>query len=156
MIQTSRKWWGLLGLSGLLSLQVEAQINNMPFVSSELSVFSTQPSDFDNDGNADILWRNATTGENWMYRMYENYILKSSPINAVTDLNWKVVGVHDFDDDGNGDILWRHAVTGENWLYLMDGNSIKASVGINTVKDLNWKVVGVADFDGDSKADILW
>src|SRR6266851_4930956 len=50
--------------------------------------------DFDGDGKADILWRNSSTGENYIYPMNgttilgtEGYILK------VLDLNWQVAGV---------------------------------------------------------------
>ena len=114
--------------------------------------------DFNGDGKADVLWRNATTGENYLYPMNGTAILGTEGyLRRVADLNWKVVGIGDFDGDGRADILWRNSSTGENYLYFMDGTTIKPTEGyIRAVADQNWKVAGVGDFDGDGKADILW
>ena len=114
--------------------------------------------DFDGDAKVDILWRNTSTGENYIYFM-DGTTIKATEgfIRTVADQNWQVAGIGDFDGDGKDDILWRHAVTGQNYLYPMDGLAIKPTEGyLRSVADLNWKVVGVADFDGDGKSDILW
>jgi FG-GAP-like repeat/FG-GAP repeat len=113
--------------------------------------------DFDGDGKADILWRNSSTGQNYIYFMDATAIIGEGFIRTVADQNWRVAGVGDFDGDGTDDILWRHAVTGDNYLYPMNGLAIKPGEGfLRTVADLNWKIAGVGDFDGDGKADILW
>ena len=112
--------------------------------------------DFDGDGKADILWRHATTGLNYLYLMDGDSIASHGGINTIADLNWQVKGIADFNGDGKADILWRHATTGLNYLYLMNGASIASHGGINTIADLNWQVKGIADFNGDGKADILW
>jgi hypothetical protein len=114
--------------------------------------------DFDGDGKADIVWRNSSTGENYVYLMDGTAIKPGEGyIRTVADANWQVAGVGDFDGDGKDDILWRNAVTGENYLYPMDGLTIKPGEGyLRTVADLGWKVVGVGDLDGDGKADVLW
>src|SRR6266404_3626453 len=117
--------------------------------------------DFDGNGKADILWRNFSTGENYIYSMDNTPLVREGYIRTVSDLNWQVVAVGDFDGDGKADILWRNGATGENYIYPMDLVSnvitIKATEGyIRTVSDLNWRVVGAGDFNGDGKADILW
>ncbi len=110
--------------------------------------------DFNGDGKDDILWRNAATGENYIYPMDGLAILGTEGyLRTVADLNWNIAGVGDFDGDGKADILWRNASTGENYLYPMNGTAIKPMEGyLRTVADLNWQVAGVGDFDGDGKA----
>jgi hypothetical protein len=114
--------------------------------------------DLDGDGNSDILWRNAATGENYLYPMNGTAILGTEGyLRTVSDLDWKVVGTGDFDGDGNADILWRNASTGENYLYPMNGTAILGTEGyLRTVADLAWKVQATGDYDGDGKADVLW
>ena len=113
--------------------------------------------DFDGDGKADILWRNSTTGQNYIYFMDGSTIKPSEGFIRTVPLAWTVTGIGDFDSDGKDDILWRNTVTGENYLYPMDGLSIKPSEGyLRTVADQSWQVAGIGDFDGDGKSDILW
>jgi hypothetical protein len=112
--------------------------------------------DFNGDGKSDILWRNSTTGENYIYMMNGMAIANEGYIRSVADRNWQVAGVGDFDGDGKDDIVWRNAATGENYLYLMSAFDITSEGYLRTVADTSWKIVAVADVDGDSKADILW
>jgi len=112
--------------------------------------------DFDGDSRSDILWRNAGTGENYVYSMNGASIAGEGNLRTVADLNWRVAGLGDFDGDGLSDILWRNAATGENYVYFMNGLSIMNEGYLRTVADLNWQVAGVGDFDGDGKSDVLW
>jgi hypothetical protein len=80
--------------------------------------------DSDGDGKADILWRNQSTGQNWLWAMNGFDIKNSSSINTIS-LDWEIGGRGDVDGDGKSDIVWRNKVTGRNWVYLMDGANIK-------------------------------
>jgi hypothetical protein len=112
--------------------------------------------DFDGDGKADILWRNLSTGENYIYLMNGTSIAGEGYLRTVADRNWQVVGVGDFNGDGRADVLWRNSSTGENYMYLMNGISIAGEGHLRTVADRTWRVVGVGDFNGDGRADVLW
>src|SRR5436190_2083597 len=112
--------------------------------------------DFDGDGRADILWRNSSTGQNYIYAMNGLTIASEDYLRTVADQAWQVQGIGDFDGDGRDDILWRNISTGENYIYLMNGWAIASGGFIRTVADQAWQVKGIGDFDGDGKADILW
>ncbi|HET7125688.1 MAG TPA: VCBS repeat-containing protein [Lysobacter sp.] len=108
--------------------------------------------DFDGDGRSDILWRNATTGQNGIWRSGNSgtrlYVAK------VSNLDWKVAAIGDFDGDRRSDILWRNARTGANVIWR-SGNHLTAQ-SVAAVTSKAWKVVATGDFDGDGKWDLVW
>jgi hypothetical protein len=130
-------------------------ISGKTFTVTQSGVWA-QKSDFNGDGKPDILWRNASTGENYVWYMDGVTVLGGGNLPTVADQNWKIVGVADFNNDGKPDIIWRNVYTGENYAWYMDGVTVLGGGNLPTVADQNWKVVGVADFNNDNKPDILW
>jgi len=112
--------------------------------------------DVDADGLSDIVWRNSSTGENYVYFMNGLSIVNEGYLRTVEDPDWHIDGVGDFDGDGNADLFWRNTGTGETYIYLMDGLSIRGEGYVRTVADLDWRIVGTGDFNGDGRNDILW
>ena len=110
--------------------------------------------DFNGDGNADIFWRNGTTGDTYTYLMNGLTIAGESYGRNVPSA-WKVAGMGDFNGDGKVDIFWRNSTTGDTYTYLMDGLTIVGE-GYGRNVPAAWSVVGIGDFDGDGKSDILW
>src|SRR5437773_447286 len=94
--------------------------------------------DFDGDGRSDILWRNLSTGENYIYLMNGWTIAAQGLLNVLTDPAWQVKGVGDFEGDGKADILWRSTATGENYVYFMNGWAIASQGLLDTVADPYW------------------
>jgi hypothetical protein len=117
---------------------------------------SPAPSDFNRDGDPDILWRHRGSGEVALWYMNGASLASPQGIATVANTNWKIVGVGDFDRDGDPDILWWNQGTGEVALWYMNGASPVSPQGIATVPDTNWRIVGVADFNRDGNPDILW
>jgi hypothetical protein len=114
--------------------------------------------DYNGDGNSDILWRHAVTGQNHMYLMNGATILSSVSVTTVPSPDvWEVAGNGDYNGDGNSDIFWRNNSTGQNHFYMMNGATVISSVSTSTVPDPdNWKAAGSGDYNGDGNSDILW
>src|SRR5438445_725623 len=112
--------------------------------------------DFSGDAHSDILWRNTSTGENYVFFMNGTTVVAEGFVRQVADPSWKIAGVGDFDGDGKADIVWRSSATGENYMYLMNGTAVRAEGFLKQVADPNWKIAAVGDYDGDGKSDHLW
>jgi len=128
---------------------------NAPYVANYVAAV-VQPtgarSDFNGDGKADILWRNASTGQVIMWLMNGSSIIGQGLIYQ--DTNWTPIATGDFNGDGKADILWRNASTGQVIMWLMNGSSMIGQASI--YQDVNWSPVATGDFNGDGKTDILW
>jgi uncharacterized delta-60 repeat protein len=115
------------------------------------------PTDFDNDGRSDILYRNATTGQ--VYRILMNGLNVASSAQAYVEpnLDWKIAAEGDFNGDGVTDLLWRNTADGRVFVMPFNASGFPAGGAVvYTEVDPAWKVVGTPDIDGDGKADILW
>jgi len=142
----------LYPMNGTTILPTEGYVRTV----ADLSWRVAGTGDFDGDGRGDILWRNFTSGDNYIYFMNGTTISAEGYIRTVADLNWKIVATGDFNGDGKSDIFWRNSATGETYVYLMNGLTISAEGYLLTVADQSWQVAGVGDFDGDGKSDVLW
>ncbi|MCI4567960.1 SBBP repeat-containing protein [Lysobacter sp. CFH 32150] len=107
--------------------------------------------DANDDGRADILWRNTSTAENVLWSA-ANYDIQR-PVARV-GLDWVVAATGDFNGDHKADLLWRNHKTGANFIWRSTFQS--SGQGVTGVNNLAWIVAGVGDFDGDGKSDILW
>jgi len=127
-----------------------ASYRDAPAVGSAWDVAGT--GDFDGDGRSDVLWRNAATGSNAIWRS-ANAATRIA-ISAVTDTHWKIAAIGDFNGDGRSDILWRNASNGRNVIWK---SGIRLTPqAVTTVADLHWKVAATGDFDGDGRWDLVW
>ncbi|MBP7867272.1 MAG: M20/M25/M40 family metallo-hydrolase [Acidobacteria bacterium] len=111
---------------------------------------------FDNDGRADVLWWNATTGVLSIWFEDENgWQGDMSP--GTVDTTWKITGIGDVDGNGIDDLLWRNATSGDlSVWFLNNGGTVSGTTFLGGIGDLNWKVKGVGFFNNDAYADILW
>ena len=112
--------------------------------------------DFDATGKADLLWRNAASGQNSVWVMDGPTPVTLALTTPAPDLNWTFVGVDDLDGDGKTDIVARNTVTGLNAVWFMDGTTPRAYAWLPTVADQAWQMVGTGDLNADGKADLVW
>jgi hypothetical protein len=110
--------------------------------------------DFNGDCKSDVLWRNTSTQQVYIWLMNgTTYPGSGSPGSPTSD--WVIQGAGDFNGDGKADILWRNSTTGEVFIWLMNGTTFNSSGSLGYVSS-DWSIAGVGDFNGDGKADILW
>ncbi|NEA50268.1 FG-GAP-like repeat-containing protein [Streptomyces sp. SID10815] len=117
----------------------------------------TSPGDVTGDGLADLIARNASTGELFLYQG-----TGAGKLAARVRLagNWsgykKIVGAGDLNGDGRGDLL---AQDRSNTLWRYDGTGagvFKARVKVATGWGASYNaVVGVGDLTGDGRADLV-
>jgi hypothetical protein len=132
--------------------------------------------DFDNDGTANILWRNYRTGDNGIWQVDYNANASGNRFSFNTDKSklllrepdsyWVIKGWADFTGDKVLDILWRNEKTGENAIWKLNTNATGASPYVNSsewykigsvpIVDNGWEIQTAIDFNKDGVADILW
>jgi hypothetical protein len=129
---------------------------------SQLKVLPMQAtrSDFNKDGNTDIIGRLKPTGETSIYCL-ENEggrVLSVIELPTVSNLDWDIKGIADFNKDGNLDIVWRNKANGINVIWYLSEGGVNVTSFVNppTVSNLDWDIRGVSDFNKDGNPDILW
>ena len=83
-------------------------------------------SDFNGDGQGDILWHHQKTGSLYVWFMHGTVAASGSYLSPsrFADTRWRIARVADFDDDGEGDILWYNTRTGELYVWYMTGTTV--------------------------------
>ncbi|MDO7844591.1 FG-GAP-like repeat-containing protein, partial [Sphingomonas immobilis] len=114
---------------------------------------SAMPYDFNGDGRADVLMRNAN-GDVSMLLSNGTSLAASTYLRNVTS-DFSIIGSGDFNGDGKADILWRQQ-SGQISDWLSTGTGFAENPASIRSLSTDWKVAGIADFNGDGRDDILW
>jgi hypothetical protein len=120
------------------------------------ALLTDSPTDFNDDGRSDILWRNSANG--LVFRMLMNGTTRMSEAVAYSEPNlaWTIVADGDFNGDGVTDLLWRNTSTGQVYLMPFSASGFPSGGAIIHTTTAAWKIVSAPDLNGDGKADILW
>jgi len=110
--------------------------------------------DFNGDGQTDILWENASSGDRGIWIM--NGTVPAAWVNLPTiSLDWRIAGAGDFNGDRQTDILWENVGSGDHGLWIMNGSVPAAWVSLPSISP-DWRIAGAGDFNGDGQTDIIW
>ena len=96
-------------------------------------------SDFNGDSMSDILYRQASSGRNFIKLMNGRTVLSQGFAGQLAP-SWTIVGSGDYNGDGKSDILYRQASSGRNFIKLMNGRTV-LSQGFAGSLAPSWSVV---------------
>jgi len=150
------------GPNGVMSMTLLGSTNGQPSVRAANLAWGLRMDagwrvaaalDFGQDGRADLLWRNSTTGAVQLWTMGAQSRLDMQGV-AAPGLEWALMGAGDVDGDGRADLLWRHQ-DGRFAVWLMEGAQQVGGAVLDRV-GAEWALAAIADFDGDKHVDLLW
>ncbi|PYR45191.1 MAG: hypothetical protein DMF89_25715 [Acidobacteria bacterium] len=133
------------GVQSLIFTQIETvNVPNPPFL------------DLSGDGKADLVWRNARTGDVAVWLMDGVAVTQGPVVASGVPLEWIIVSMGDFYGDRKADLVWRNTRAGDVAVWLMDGVTVRQGPVVASGVPLEWQIAGVGDLGGDQKADLVW
>ncbi|MBN1676651.1 MAG: C10 family peptidase [Kiritimatiellae bacterium] len=116
--------------------------------------------DIDQDGCADILWHNQTSGLvcYWLLNADATRGAGGSVSADTIAPSWQLSGVGDIDRDGTSDVIWHNQSSGLVVFWLLNADGTRKSGGLVTADAISptWQLSGVGDIDRDGSVDLLW
>jgi hypothetical protein len=110
-------------------------------------------SDFDRDGQSDIVLTNTSSGERVIWAMNGANIAGSMGLPTLPAA-WRFAGNADFNGDGMNDLLLENTSTGDRIIWLMNGATVSGSVALPTLP-VAWSFAAVSDVNLDGEPDIV-
>lgn len=111
--------------------------------------------DFNGDGDAELLGRDAATGDWWLTTFAAATATTSKTANWSPSATWQAIQTVDFDGDGAVDVLARNASTGDWHLLRNNGGAITSTVIANWSASSTWTDFQIVDLFGTGKPVIV-
>jgi hypothetical protein len=111
--------------------------------------------DFTGDGQSDLLFRHAGTGEIASWQVVNNALAAPAKVLGSAPTVYQIVAVADFTGDHQADILFRNLGTGEIAEWQVANNQLLSAQVVGSTASV-YHVIGTGDFDGNGANDILF
>ena len=106
------------------------------------------------NGQADLFWEDAITGERGIWVMQSG--VHSATIDLPTiPIEWHIAAAADFLGSGQADLVWENTITGERGIWVMQSGVHSATIDLPTIP-IEWHIAAAADFLGTGQADLVW
>jgi len=120
--------------------------------------------DLNGDGLGDIVWRNGSTGANYVWYFDDaGGVIGFDEIASLPSAAWQITGIGDLDQDGSADdLLWYNTTSGSIYAWTTDstdnGLAVVNAYSLGTLSpSAGWTLTDVGDMDGDSyRDDLVW
>jgi hypothetical protein len=128
-----------------------------------------QPSsDFNSDGNVDVLWRNKADGTLviWYLNGKGNFLSgTNNPVAGDATIagvkvdqssGWNISTIGDINGDGNKDIVWHNSISGDRVIWYLNTQRQIVSGDTLPYPSKEWEIVGSTDTNNDNKDDLIF
>ena len=111
--------------------------------------------DYDGNGSADLIWRQASSGAHTMWLMNGAQVASQTPLSGPANSRL-VATAADYDANGDGrmDLIWKNLTSNVHTVRLMDGASTIG--GFQVAKGTGWDLVATGTYDANRIGDLLW
>lgn len=114
-------------------------------------------SDFDDDGQGDVLWWNADSGNLSVWYLDGAVRRTGAAFTGIPDLRWRPAATGDLTGDRRADVIWRRTDTGQLSVGVQGpGGFTQQALSPSSTMDPAWELAAVGDLTGDRKPDLLW
>jgi len=112
--------------------------------------------DVNGDSRADLVWRNADTGQLIVWYMAADGSIGGMHDYGAVTLSYELRGAGDVDGDGVADLVWFQPSDGQVAIWRMAVNGSFTPSFPGAVGPGSWLPYRIGDLDGDGSADIFW
>jgi glucose/arabinose dehydrogenase len=147
------------GVVGVWAMDDATAIDARLFLPPQVSVNwrIAAVADFNDDGQADILWQEETLGTPAVTFMDGTTMTSVAFVEPFASSPGRIAAAADFNGDGKPDILWQDHTLGTLTVWFLDGVTRTGSSPLNPGQvPLTWRIAGVGDFNDDGTPDIVW
>jgi ELWxxDGT repeat protein len=124
------------------------------YIAAGGTVDPARASDFNADGDADVLWQH-TNGSTYVWYLNGLAQVGGQYVSPEPLPDWRVVTTGDLNRDGSPDIVSQHPDGRVRVAYMRE----RTPIGEEFIREqpmADWRVVGSGDFNADGGVDLVW